>query len=242
MRRIMIRCLWLLLGTAALTACEHKPAADEVVHASNEAVLQCSVDTDCMINRVCDGGQCKMRSGTTATVYPSTNTPAAPGSEHETGVDPDVSPPPDAADPAYPTGTQAVVGEVQVDDTEKLAAEAIEQEYIRQERERVAEEKRRLERERRELERQRKRVAEQRAAEQKARESEEQKLAAQHAATADVVYESRRADCRKGLFGSACRKRIREEVCAGHWSQNPPPGYSNCRLKQPLVTIEARRK
>lgn len=236
MRRIMIRCLWLLLGTAALTACEHKPAAGEVVHASNEAVLQCSVDTDCMINRVCDGGQCKMPSGTTATVYPSTKTPAAPESEHETGVDPDVYPSSDAAAPAYQPGAQAVVGEVQVDHAEGLAAEALEQERIRQERERVADEKRRLERERRELERQRKQVAE-----QKAREREEQNQAAQLAATADAVYESRRADCRKGLFGSACRKRLREEVCAGHWSQNPPPGYSNCKLKQPLVTIEARR-
>ena len=242
MRRIMARWLWLLLGAAALAACEHKPAAPgEMVRASNEAVQQCSVDTDCMINRVFDGGQCKMRSDTAATVHPSPNTPATPESDHEVGVDPDVAPSPDAADPAYPAGAQAVVGEVQADDTGGLAAEALEQERIRLERERVADEKRRLERERRELERQRKKIAEQRAAEQQAREREEQALARRQAETADALYESRRSDCRKGFFGSACRKRIREQVCAGHWSPNPPDGYSTCKLKQPVVTIEARR-
>ena len=87
------------------------------------------------------------------------------------------------------------------------------------------------------LERQRKQIAE-----QKTREREGQNQAPQLAETADAIYESRRADCRKGLFGSACRKRIREQVCDGHWSENPPPGYSNCKLKQPLITIEARRK
>ena len=57
----------LMLAACLLAACEHKPAAPgDVVRASNEAVLQCSVDTDCMLNRVCDGGQCKLATGTSS--------------------------------------------------------------------------------------------------------------------------------------------------------------------------------
>jgi len=57
---MMAHCLWLLLGATALAACERSEpaAAGENVHASDEAVLQCSVDTDCMTNRICNNGQC----------------------------------------------------------------------------------------------------------------------------------------------------------------------------------------
>lgn len=237
-RSVAVRCLSLLFGAAVLVACERKPASPgEVVNTSSEAVLQCSVDTDCMINRVCDGGQCKVRSANVVTNPPapateSTSLNSVLGSDHNVGVDPDM-PLSHAADPAYPTGTQAVIGEVQVDDTERLPAEALalEQERTQLERERVAEEKRRLERERRELERQRKKIAEQRAAEQEAREREEQEFARQQAAKPDAQYEQRRQECPKGFIGSACRKRLRNEICSGHWSPNPPEGNATCKSK-----------
>ena len=47
---------------------------------------------------------------------------------------------------------------------------------------------------------------------------------------ADELYESRRGECPSGFLGSDCRKRIRMEVCEGHWSSNPPLGYQTCRL------------
>ncbi len=105
------------------------------------------------------------------------------------------------------------------------------------ERARIAEEKQQLERDRRELARQREQVATQRAAEaeaaREAREQEqtwrEQQEAASRGPTADDLYESRRRECPGGFLGSDCRKQIREQVCAGHWSANPEPGYSNCR-------------
>lgn len=106
------------------------------------------------------------------------------------------------------------------------------------ERERLAEEKRQLENDRRALERQRREIAAQRAAAEAeaarlAREQEqawqEQQQAQQRGPTADELYESRRHECPGGFLGSECRKRIREQVCAGHWSPNPEPGYSNCR-------------
>lgn len=105
------------------------------------------------------------------------------------------------------------------------------------ERLRIAEEKQQLERERRELARQREQVATQRAVEaeaaREAREQEqarhEQQEAARRGPTADELYESRRRECPGGFLGSDCRKKIREQICAGHWSSNPEPGYSNCR-------------
>lgn len=105
------------------------------------------------------------------------------------------------------------------------------------ERTRIAEEKQQLERDRRELARQREQVASQRAAadaEREAREQQaqawrEQEEAATRGPTADESYETRRRECPGGFLGSDCRKQIREQVCAGHWSSNPEPGYSNCR-------------
>ena len=105
------------------------------------------------------------------------------------------------------------------------------------ERARIAEEKQQLERDRRELARQREQVASQRAAEveaaREAREQEqawrEQQEAAKSGPTADELYESRRHECPGGFLGSDCRKKIREQVCVGHWSASPEPGYSNCR-------------
>ncbi len=103
------------------------------------------------------------------------------------------------------------------------------------ERARIAEEKQQLERDRRELARQREQIASQRAAEADAvREARDQAIreqqeAAQRGPSADELYESRRRECPGGFLGSDCRKQIREQVCAGHWSPNPEPGYSNCR-------------
>lgn len=107
------------------------------------------------------------------------------------------------------------------------------------ERARIAEEKQQLERDRRELARQREQVATQRAAEaeaaREAREQEqarrEQQEAASRGPTADELYESRRRECPGGFLGSDCRKKIREQVCAGHWSSNPEEGYSECRTR-----------
>lgn len=103
------------------------------------------------------------------------------------------------------------------------------------ERARIAEESRQLERERRELARQRDQMAAQRASAQAEAEREqerawrEQQEATRRGPTADELYESRRRECPGGFLGSDCRKQIREQVCAGHWSPNPEPGYSNCK-------------
>lgn len=306
MHRPMTRYLWLLLGTAALAACERKPAAPgEAVYASNQAVLQCSADTDCMINRVCSNGQCTVHSDSGvmsgknplsqadaatarlaaessclayAKAYMNSavsagmsdmSIPAHSGSEclapttaltlqqiqsgaiiefvpkvpgvmrihcnaasaicSLTQSDSEWLSNQGAAD-SDPAGADAAIDITQSDDAAAMEAEAlaIEQERSRLERERVAAEKQRLERERRELERQRERIAAQRAAE---REIREQEVAAQQATTADAIYEGRRSECRKGFIGSACRKRIRDQVCDEHWSQAPPPGNSICKLK-----------
>jgi len=103
------------------------------------------------------------------------------------------------------------------------------------ERARIAEEKRQLERDRRELAQQREQVAAQRTAQAEAiREAQDQawrdqQEAARRGPSADELYESRRRECPGGFLGTDCRKKIREQVCAGHWSSNPEPGYSNCR-------------
>ena len=103
------------------------------------------------------------------------------------------------------------------------------------ERARIAEEKQQLERDRRELAQQREQVAAQRTAQaEAAREAQdqawrEQQEAARRGPSADELYESRRRECPGGFLGTDCRKKIREQVCAGHWSSNPEPGYSSCR-------------
>lgn len=45
----------------------------------------------------------------------------------------------------------------------------------------------------------------------------------------DAEYERRRGECPGGFLGKACRHKIREEVCVGQWSRDPPPGASNCK-------------
>ncbi|MBS0459317.1 MAG: hypothetical protein JSR22_04480, partial [Proteobacteria bacterium] len=89
---------------------------------------------------------------------------------------------------------------------------------IEQQREALQLERDRLNEQRRQMEEQEQQHAE--AARQ--REIEQQP-------TADEQYENRRSECSNGFLGSDCRNRIRMEVCEGHWSSNPPPGYQNCR-------------
>ena len=48
--------------------------------------------------------------------------------------------------------------------------------------------------------------------------------------TADELYNQRHAACPKGFFGTSCRTKVRQEVCAGHWSPTAPPGYSSCKF------------
>lgn len=102
-----------------------------------------------------------------------------------------------------------------------------------------------LERQRQDLARQRKEAdAQRRAAEaqreeaaamaaqaERERAEREQRQAAEAAEqgpTANALYESRRRECPGGFLGSDCRKKIRNQVCEGHWASNPPPGYSEC--------------
>lgn len=50
---------WLALASALLAVGCNRQSGD-AGFAGQDAVLQCSVDTDCMLNRVCDGGRCKL--------------------------------------------------------------------------------------------------------------------------------------------------------------------------------------
>ncbi|MBP8647662.1 MAG: DUF4384 domain-containing protein [Thermomonas sp.] len=74
------RWVGLLLVASALAACDKLPTNldGDSTSSGADAVLQCSVDTDCMINRVCDGGQCKVHEhgevGTNRTVTVPSNT------------------------------------------------------------------------------------------------------------------------------------------------------------------------
>lgn len=59
--RTLARWVLQLMCVTMLTACDHQPAGPgQIVRASSDAVLQCSVDTDCMFNRACDSGQCRV--------------------------------------------------------------------------------------------------------------------------------------------------------------------------------------
>ena len=133
-----------------------------------------------------------------------------------------------AADAAV--ADEATVADVYDDGANSAETAARERELAR-----IAEEKRQLERDRRELAQQREQVAAQRTAQAEAvREAQdqawrEQQEAARREPSADELYESRRRECPGGFLGTDCRKKIREQVCAGHWSSNPEPGYSNCR-------------
>lgn len=92
-----------------------------------------------------------------------------------------------------------------------------------------------VELQREELQLERKRLMEQRRRiEEQERQLQEDDMArrraeAERPPTADELYESRRQDCPKGFLGSGCRKQIRMEVCEGHWSVDPEPGYQLCK-------------
>lgn len=122
-------------------------------------------------------------------------------------------------------------------DAAEAAANAVEASERAQELARIADERRQLERERRELTRQREQAAAQREAEAtaareaQARMLREQEAAASRGPTADELYESRRNECPRGFLGSECRNRIKQQVCAGHWSTLPERGYSNCKIQ-----------
>lgn len=137
-----------------------------------------------------------------------------------------------AADAAASAAEAAASAADGYDDGDVYDAQATARE---RERARIAEERQQLERDRRDLARQREQVAAQRAADgEAAREAQdqawrEQQEAARRGPTADELYESRRRECPGGFLGTDCRKKIREQVCAGHWSSSPEPGYSNCR-------------
>lgn len=99
-----------------------------------------------------------------------------------------------------------------------------ERQQLRQERARLADQQRALVEQRQSQERE----AYMRDAAERQRQQQEQ-LAASQGPTADELYESRRRECPGGFLGSDCRKRIRMEVCEGHWSSSPPSGYQSCK-------------
>ncbi|HEY9103898.1 hypothetical protein [Chitinimonas sp.] len=37
------------------------------------------------------------------------------------------------------------------------------------------------------------------------------------------------AECARGLFGVVCRDRIKNELCKGRFSNQPPPGETRCK-------------
>jgi hypothetical protein len=105
-----------------------------------------------------------------------------------------------------------------LDELKRQRAQAeveLERETLLQERKRMAEQQRRMD------EQQRGRAYE---------DGSRQNASVEQQPNADELYEGRRGECPSGFLGSDCRKRIRVEVCEGHWSSNPPLGYQACRL------------
>ena len=49
--------------------------------------------------------------------------------------------------------------------------------------------------------------------------------------TPDQRYAQRRDECPAGFLGSACRKRLRYEICEDRWNDSPPAGESVCQTK-----------
>jgi uncharacterized protein len=45
----------------------------------------------------------------------------------------------------------------------------------------------------------------------------------------DQAYEVLRDRCMRGFLGALCRKKIRNQLCDGHWSDDPPTGSSICK-------------
>lgn len=136
-----------------------------------------------------------------------------------------------------PAENHDVAEEVAGEESQQAAAPAYDAQAAAREREleRIAAERQQIARERRELAKQREQAAAQREAEAQAAARAEQERAwreqqeARRRPTADELYESRRGECPRGFLGTDCRRKIKEQVCAGHWSTNPEPGYSNCK-------------
>jgi hypothetical protein len=114
------------------------------------------------------------------------------------------------------TTDQATVYDLGELERQRVQAEAeLERETLLQERKRTAEQQRRMD------EQEQPRAYE---------DAPRQNASVEQQPMADELYESRRGECPGGFLGSDCRKRIRMEVCEGHWSSNPPLGYQTCRL------------
>ncbi|MFO1453784.1 MAG: hypothetical protein U1F19_05955 [Lysobacterales bacterium] len=149
-------------------------------------------------------------------VLPATG-PSVADAAAVTGMATPSDAPTQAADAASWAADAAAVNQYPANDSVELARQRAQAE-IEQQREALQLERDRLNEQRRQMEEQEQQHAE--AARQ--REIEQQP-------TADEQYENRRSECSNGFLGSDCRNRIRMEVCEGHWSSNPPPGYQNCR-------------
>jgi len=149
-------------------------------------------------------------------VLPATS-PSVADAAAVTGMATSSDAPAQAADAASWAADAAAVNQYPGNDSVELAQQRAQAE-IEQQREALQLERDRLDEQRRQMEEREQQHAE--AARQ--REVEQQP-------TADEQYENRRSECSSGFLGSNCRNRIRMEVCEGHWSSNPPPGYQNCR-------------
>jgi hypothetical protein len=149
-------------------------------------------------------------------VLPATS-PSVADAAAVTGMATSSDAPTQAADAASWAADAAAVNQYPGNDSVELAQQRAQAE-IEQQREALQLERDRLDEQRRQMEEREQQHAE--AARQ--REVEQQP-------TADEQYENRRSECSSGFLGSNCRNRIRMEVCEGHWSSNPPPGYQNCR-------------
>lgn len=175
----------------------------------------------------------EVTAGGAVSAVPATQPPVAVDAAGETSPESTESVP----EEQVPEATEDAAYESPAADAATVAAAAYDAQAAARERElaRIAEERRQIERERRELARQREQAAAQRDAEiaqireAQARAMREQQEAARRGPTADELYEQRRGECPRGFLGTDCRRKIKEQVCAGHWSSNPEPGYANCR-------------
>jgi hypothetical protein len=53
--------------------------------------------------------------------------------------------------------------------------------------------------------------------------------------TIDQLFSEQSAHCASGLPGIFCREAVRLKLCAGQWSENPPPGKTLCKqVKNPV--------
>jgi hypothetical protein len=133
--------------------------------------------------------------------------------------------------PAMPDPGEALA---QAERDAQQAREAANLERMRRE---AAKAEAEAERARRQLEQERQ-TAERLAAELMAIRVAEESAALEAAALAaaeaarpkiDALFEQRRDECPRGFLGSECRDCLRDQLCAGRWSANPPVGESQCR-------------